>query len=108
LECLFVKIEAIFLFAIVLIPCFPCFLSCLFSLFASRVAPYIYISLWQRFGLSAVQAAQAVELFRLEGVRRANLIKNTNQPFYAFNALQRATLPTSLRPPMVCCGSTLS
>ncbi len=61
-----------------------------------------------RCGIDAPTAARAVELFRTEGVRRANLIKNTNQPYYAFNTLQRATLPTVLRPPMSVCGSSMS
>jgi hypothetical protein len=61
-----------------------------------------------RFGIGAAEAAAATDLFRTEGVRRANLIKNTNQAFYAFNSLQRSMLPDALRPMMSICGSTLS
>lgn len=44
-----------------------------------------------------------LDLMRLVGVRRANVFKNTGKTSYAFNALQRSTLPPSLRPPAEAC-----
>ena len=45
---------------------------------------------------------------RVEGVRRENVLRNTGKIYYAFNALQRAMLPITLRPVDIACGDVVS
>jgi len=53
-------------------------------------------------------ATEMLSLFRLHGVRRFNVFKNTGQWQYAFNAFQRKSLPTKFRPPEECCGKAVT
>ena len=52
--------------------------------------------------------SQFVELARMDGVRRMNVLKNVLRPLYAFNALQRMALPDAFRPLEFCCGKVQS
>ena len=45
-------------------------------------------------------ASECVQTFRKYGTRRMNVYANTGQSMYAFNSIQRLTLPTCYRPPM--------
>jgi hypothetical protein len=56
----------------------------------------------------AENAHSAIQLMRLEGVRRCNVLKNTAKTAYAFNQFQRRLLPTVFRPPVSACGNTQS
>jgi hypothetical protein len=59
-------------------------------------------------GLDSKMSRQFVELARMDGVRRMNVLKNVLRPLYAFNALQRMALPDAFRPLEFCCGKVQS
>lgn len=61
-----------------------------------------------KFGFGPRDVQSMLDLFRLQGVRRDNVVANTNKPYYAFNALQRSFLPNILKPPAEACGKTVS
>ena len=60
------------------------------------------------FGVSEDVSVSMIETMRMEGVRRANVLKNTGKALFAFNALQRSMHPVELQAPQSCCGSTES
>ena len=62
--------------------------------------------LYERHGLKDSEIQVALNLMRLEGVRRMNVLKNTGGTAYAFNKLQRSLLPPALRPPELACSSS--
>lgn len=62
----------------------------------------------EKHDVSEETVAGMVSLFRLHGVRRFNVFKNTAQWQYAFNAFQRKSLPTKFRPPEECCGKAVT
>jgi len=49
-------------------------------------------------------SSRLLELMRVYGVRRSNVILNTGAPYYAFNALQRNCLPEVFVPPTSSCS----
>ena len=59
----------------------------------------------EEHGLNEREVNIALNLMRLEGVRRMNVMKNTGQFAYAFNKLQRSMLPGLFRPPELACSS---
>jgi len=58
----------------------------------------------EREGVTREEAAHVLNCMRSEGVRRANVIRNTGKKKYAFNSLQRNFLPPQLTPPEVACS----
>jgi hypothetical protein len=60
------------------------------------------------YGLAKDRLPELLDDFRDEGVRRANVIKNTGKKLYAFNNIQRPCLPPELCPGSWVCGSTAS
>jgi hypothetical protein len=56
-------------------------------------------------GLHPDDVLPVADLFRAEGVRRVNVLKNTGGRAYAFNAFQRSVLPPTFAPPAHLCGT---
>ncbi len=43
---------------------------------------------------------ESINIMRKYGARRMNVYANTGQSMFAFNSIQRMTLPACLRPPL--------
>jgi len=63
--------------------------------------------LYEHHGLGEQDVQTVLNLMRMDGVRKLNVIKNTGASAYAFNVLQRSLLPACFRPPEAACSSSI-
>jgi hypothetical protein len=75
----------------------------------SMIVTWEEARLARQLGVPEPRAKALLSALRGEGVRRANVLKNTGKKKYAFNALQRSVLPDEITPPAyTCSGNTQS